>query len=693
MKFRFNKDAFLGLIFHPAFLAIPFFLFVLFFGGISFSPYKIILQRVESRAIPDEKHVYYDIDSDSVNERVRAYNLLTNATVIAYTFDERIYEAWNLTGKWMDNKVNFFLNDLDKDGATELYALTVSNKDSLFINQLVMKRRENIQQAKAVCKLRRFNDNLDQDMGILGFSDINGDGIEEIVFYVSSGFTLQPRAFFAWDIYNDKIIRTNYSGINYKTNRQFIHISEKENNHPYIFTENSATDNYRKDIPFSDTASYAVVLTENMNYLFEPVLLGGPQSNTATYPVFRNGRLMIMAIVYHYRKEKKRISFHLFNENGNIVKSLDTTGFSYRFSRMKFNDQILVMHDASGTSELGLINDKLQYSKKFTFEDYYFLGKAIDLDDDENDELIFLNREKNRMGILQEDLKTFISVPVPQLDHMPFHVSLKSISQEGSDIYLQTGNYIMNLHYSKNELYPYRYFFYGFLYLIIFGFLFLLQKIFIYSNNRRRDREQKLLNYQLQSVMNQLNPHFTFNAINSIGYAIMQGKKEEAYDYFTKLSGLIRKSMKNAFLPYKTLGEEISFVEEYLEIEEYRFDGKLNWNMKIDPEADISIPVPKMLIHIFVENAIKHGIFHLNKIGKISIVVKALKSGIEIVVEDNGIGFNEVSSPENSDGKGFMILNNYLDIYNSTMKRKIEYSIKNSEMLKDDGTKVIIRIM
>ncbi len=693
MIFRFNKDKFLSLIFHPAFLAIPFFLLVLFFGGISFSPYKIILQEVESREIPDEKHIYYDIDSDSVNERVRAYNLLTNATVIAYTFDERIYEAWNLTGKWVDNKVDFILHDFDQDGITELYALTVTNEDSLWINQLVMKKRENIQKAKAVCRLRRFNENLDQDMGILGFSDINGDGIKEIVFYVSSGFTLQPRAFFAWDIYNNKIIRTIHSGINYKSNRQFIHISEKENNRPYIFTENSATDNYKKDVPFSDTASYAVVLTENMNYLFEPVLMGGPQSNTATYPVYRNGRLMIVAVVYHLRKENKRVSFHLFNEKGNIVKSLDTTGFHYRFSRMKFNDHTIVMHDSRETTELGIINHELQYLKKFTFDDYYFMGKALNLDNDENDELIFLNREKNRMGIMQEDLRTFASIQVPQFDHKPFHISLRSINEEGSDIYLQTGNYIMNFHYSKNELYPYRYLFYGFLYLIIFGFLFLLQKIFIYSNNRKRDREQKLLNYQLQSVMNQLNPHFTFNAINSIGYAIMQGKKEEAYDYFTKLSGLLRKSMKNAFLPYKTLGEEISFVEEYLEIEEYRFDGKLSWNIEIDSEADLSIPVPKMLIHIFVENAIKHGIYHLNKIGKVGIRVRALKSGIEIMVEDNGVGFKEVHSPENSNGKGFKIMNNYLNIYNSTMKRKIEYRIDNSEKSISDGAKVIIWIM
>lgn len=693
MKLRFNKDTFLSLIFHPAFLALPFFLFVLLFGEISFSPYKIILQEVESIDVSDEKHVYYDIDSDSINEKVRGYNLLTNATVIAYTLNESIYEAWNLTGKWIDNKVEFILHDLDQDGTAELYALTVSNLDSLWINQLVMKRRENIQQAKAVCKLRRFNDNFDQDLGILGFTDINGDKIDDIIFYVSSGFTLQPRAFFAWDIHNDKIIKSKYSGINYKSNQQFIHIPDGENALLNIFTENSSTDNYRKPVPYSDTASYAVVFTENLNYLFEPVLLGGAQSNTATYPFYHDGKLVIMAIAENVRKEKNRVSFHLINRNGRVLTSLDTSLFDHRFSRMKFNDQVLVMHDNPETSELGVINHDMQYVKKFCFGEYYYPAKMLNLDNDEKDELILLNRTKNRIGIMQEDLKTFVTASVPQIENSPFNPSLKSINKEGSEVFLQTADYLMNFIYFKNKLYPFRFFIYVLIFLMIFAFLFLLQRIFIFTNNRRRNREQKLMNYQLQSVMNQLNPHFTFNAINSIGYAIMQGKKEEAYDYFTKLSGLIRKSMKNAFLPYKTLGEEVSFVKEYLEIEEYRFNEKLSWEMKIDPEVDLSFPVPKMLIHIFVENAVKHGIFHLKEKGKIDINIMGLKPGTKIVVEDNGIGFKEIINSKNSDGKGFKIMDNYLNIYNSTMKRRITYRIENSDGVKGGGTKVIIWIM
>lgn len=692
MKLRINKDRILGLIFHPAFLAIIFFFILLIISNHSFSPYKIILKEAERNEISEQKNVFIDINSDSLKERIRGYNLLTNATVIAYTTNESIYEAWNLSGKWLEDEVGFILHDLDQDGRMEMYALTVSTSDSLLINQLVLKRRENIQKAKTVCKLGRFNENLDQDMGLLGFSDINSDRKDELIFYVSSGFTLQPRAFYAWDIQNDEIIRSKYSGINYKTIKQFLFIPGKENSTSRIFAENYATDNYKDDVPFSDTASYAVVLTENLDYLFDPVLMGGPQSNTITYPVFKDGKLMIMAIVNHFRKAYNKVGFRLLNENGEVVQSVDTSLFDDGFVRMMFNDEIILMHDGRETSRLGVINNELRYSEKFIFQDYYFPVGVLNIDNDKYDELIFLNRNKKEIGIMQDDMKTFVSTSIPQIDMASFHPSVKSIHRNGSEIYLQTGNYIMDLSYSKNRLYTYRILFYILIYLLIFSFLFLLQRIFIFTNNRRRIREEKLLNYQLQSVMNQLNPHFTFNAINSIGYAIMEGRKEEAYDYFTKISGLIRKSMKNAFRPYKTLAEEISFVKQYLEIEEYRFTGKLEWIMEVDPKVDLSISVPKMLIHIFVENAIKHGIFHLEGQGKIDIRIVNTGMNTEISIEDNGVGFERTKNLSTSGGKGLIILNNYLEIYNSTMGNKIEYKIEDKNRKDETGTRVRIWI-
>ena len=151
------------------------------------------------------------------------------------------------------------------------------------------------------------------------------------------------------------------------------------------------------------------------------------------------------------------------------------------------------------------------------------------------------------------------------------------------------------------------------------------------------------MNYQIQSVLNQLNPHFTFNALNAIGDAVQEGRKEEAYEYFSKLSDLIRSSMSNATRSYNTLGEELDFVKEYLEIEKYRFGDKLNWEVTLDPNIDLSISVPKMLIHIFVENAIKHGILKDNSKGCIKIKVKEIKNlnKIKITIEDDGIGIEE----------------------------------------------------
>lgn len=268
------------------------------------------------------------------------------------------------------------------------------------------------------------------------------------------------------------------------------------------------------------------------------------------------------------------------------------------------------------------------------------------------------------------------------------------MEQDHCEIFIQTLGYSYLLDYSQNSYYPFRWSYYILVYLMYALVFAGLQKLFVLRSKKKREIEDKIVNLQLQSIMNQLNPHFTFNAINSIGHAVLEGKNIEAYEYFTSLSNLIRKSMTNAFEPYKSLEEEVEFVKQYLDIEEYRFNGKLSSEFYIDPSVDTEIIIPKMLIHIFVENAIKHGIFHNKEGGKINISVNKTNIGALIMVTDDGVGMSKALEIEQHRGEGLKILDNYLQLFNRQHKHSVSYHIldRTNNETGQTGTRVLITL-
>jgi ligand-binding sensor domain-containing protein len=143
---------------------------------------------------------------------------------------------------------------------------------------------------------------------------------------------------------------------------------------------------------------------------------------------------------------------------------------------------------------------------------------------------------------------------------------------------------------------------------------------------------------QLNAVIRQFDPHFTFNAVSSVGSLIMKGEKEKAYDYFIKLSGLLRSVLSDSSSLLKPLSEEIEFVTRYCELQKLRFGERFDFEISIDERVDTGITVLKMIIQSFAENAVKHGLENKKGSGRVAIVINKSEAGIVITVKDNGIG-------------------------------------------------------
>ena len=150
-------------------------------------------------------------------------------------------------------------------------------------------------------------------------------------------------------------------------------------------------------------------------------------------------------------------------------------------------------------------------------------------------------------------------------------------------------------------------------------------------------------------LLSQMNPHFIFNAINSIQNYILQKKELDAYSYLAKFSKLIRMVLGNSTKNYIALHEEIDLLKTYIEIEQLRFENTFDFILEVDSQInEQEYIIPPMLIQPYVENAIWHGIMNLekNQKGKLILSFKSDKNGLVITVEDNGVGRKQTQDYE-----------------------------------------------
>lgn len=132
-----------------------------------------------------------------------------------------------------------------------------------------------------------------------------------------------------------------------------------------------------------------------------------------------------------------------------------------------------------------------------------------------------------------------------------------------------------------------------------------------YEEQRMRTSElqNELISSQLQMLRMQLNPHFLFNAFNTISMMMRTGRLHEATTTLSRMAELFRTSVLKAGAQTVLLREEIIFCKQYLDIESIRFSDRLNVRFQLDPTTD-HIKVPSMILQPLIENAFKHGLMN-----------------------------------------------------------------------------------
>ncbi|KUG07229.1 sensor histidine kinase [Solirubrum puertoriconensis] len=159
-------------------------------------------------------------------------------------------------------------------------------------------------------------------------------------------------------------------------------------------------------------------------------------------------------------------------------------------------------------------------------------------------------------------------------------------------------------------------------------------------------RHHNLLNQQLQAQAHasqmaalkaQINPHFLFNTLNSIS-ASVPPELEGTRELIVRLAHTFRFALDASRHERLPLGDELQFLQSYLELEQARFGNRLRVSFEVD-ESLLSIPVPPMLVQPLVENAVRHGLAPAVQGGEVHVAARHLSSNqLKVIVADTGVG-------------------------------------------------------
>ena len=304
------------------------------------------------------------------------------------------------------------------------------------------------------------------------------------------------------------------------------------------------------------------------------------------------------------------------------------------------------------------------YGSKYTME---FSGQSF--------EKYEINERKQRAENMEKELHVantdyYLYEDNKGLDSAKYYAAAKI--KKGTNWYRdKKGNWQFNAPKGRN--------FWGFIFNVILTSLWLLiYLVWHFVGKNRKDQldtlrlEGMVKSLELKTIKSHINPHFIFNALNSIR-ALVDENPNRARTAITELSNILRSSLKAETLETVPLQEELDIVKDYLALEHMRFEERLQIEIEIDPDT-LTQPIPPMMLQTLVENAIKHGISRDVKGGLVRICSYFKDNHHELIVQNTG----NLRSLRNGGKEGFGIKSTQ-DRLNLLYHNKAHFEIEEKE--------------
>lgn len=227
--------------------------------------------------------------------------------------------------------------------------------------------------------------------------------------------------------------------------------------------------------------------------------------------------------------------------------------------------------------------------------------------------------------------------------------------------------------------------------------LFLITGFLMYKYIKQQRLANNLL--ALKSLRSQMNPHFIFNALNSVNSFIATNDERTANKYLSDFSQLMRTVLENSEEDFIPLKKEIELLQLYTKLEHFRFQDKFDYSIDVDESVNVEeFQIPPMLLQPYIENAVWHGLRYKKEKGHLNISVKPKsKDEITITISDDGIGRTrskqmKTENQKKQNSKGMNNIKKRVAILNEMYKDKVDVMIEDYQQSEDAGTKVVVTL-
>jgi LytS/YehU family sensor histidine kinase len=191
-----------------------------------------------------------------------------------------------------------------------------------------------------------------------------------------------------------------------------------------------------------------------------------------------------------------------------------------------------------------------------------------------------------------------------------------------------------------------------------------------------------------------MNPHFIFNALNSVNSFIANNDERAANKYLSDFSLLMRSVLENSEEDFIPLEKEIELLNLYVKLEHFRFKDKFDYKINIDEKIDVGdFVIPPMLLQPYVENAVWHGLRYKEEKGMLEIGFEPMdRDKLLITISDDGIGRKrskalKTEHQKKQNSKGMGNIKERIAILNTMYKDKVDVVIKDLHE-NEEGTRV-----
>ena len=236
--------------------------------------------------------------------------------------------------------------------------------------------------------------------------------------------------------------------------------------------------------------------------------------------------------------------------------------------------------------------------------------------------------------------------------------------------------------------------------LALIGFISSLFWNRIRQIQEKNEIQKQLAGLELSGLRSQMNSHFLFNSLNAIQNFITQQDAESAHLYLSKFAKLIRQMLQKSKDDAISIHEEINGLKLYMDLEALRLSHRFNYTLHIDENIDQNnMKIPPMLVQPYIENAIRHGLRHQTKIGKLFVSFHLKENIIECIVEDNGIGRTKAATIKkhsftNHKSMGTQITADRIKLLNQVTQKNLDVIVIDLENPQGEasGTKVVLTL-